>query len=94
MASTFTSLDRPLARGGLCGVARPTMALRKKLGLLGARDLPMERQIEAVVNNAVAVDALAALLTKTIERHQKPDGGVCMKDVAADVLAVLMENQR
>lgn len=69
-------------------LVRPTKRLRAMLGTLGT-----PREIKAAIEDSVAVDALARLLTEQIERNTKPGGRVDMLDVAAAVLAELGRNQ-
>lgn len=80
--------------GELRGVARPSPALRRRLGIInavGAHALP--HSVEGIINNSIAVDALARLLTEAIEKNQRTDGRVDMKDVAAHVLAEMRASQ-
>lgn len=69
--------------GELRGHARPTAALRRRLGILGLRNSSIER----ILDEETGVDALSRLLTEAMQKSQTKDGRVDMKDVAAFVLA-------
>jgi len=76
--------------GNLAGIGRPTRALLEKLG----RKPREARNLAAMMDDFTATDALARLLTEAIEKHQKTDGRVDMKDVAQHVLAEMKRHPR
>lgn len=76
----------------LNGVARPTPALRRRLGILyGERAV---QKMDQVLDDAEAVEALARLLKERVEARATADGRVDYRDVAADVIAAMRGNQK
>jgi len=76
--------------GSLSGIARPTKKMRRLLGL--ARDGVNPRLLDSVVEDSVAIDAFARLLTEAMSKCQTKDGRVDMKDVAAFVLGQMRKH--
>jgi hypothetical protein len=78
--------------GRLSGVAHPTPALLRKLGrMYGPAPVP---DLPRVLDDLVAVDALAGLLDRAMAAHTTKDGRLDLRDVAAFVLKEIKENQR
>lgn len=76
----------------LSGIARPTRALRNRIGKLYS---PGEtREITAMMDDFVAVDALARLLTEGIDKVTTKDGRLDTKDLAAFVLRHMRKDGR
>lgn len=66
------------------GRARPVGKMLKVAMLLHGPDMAV--RLDKVMEDEVAVNALACLLTEQIEKHTTKDGRVDMRDVAAGVL--------
>lgn len=75
--------------GVIRGTARPAPRLRATLkGLRGGKAM------DALLDDCVAIDALAGLLAEAIERNTTPDGRVDMRCVAAAVIAEMRRHPR
>lgn len=79
--------------GYLSGIARPSVALKARLGGLGY-DPRTIAKMDAVLDDVHAVETLAQLIKERVEVHATTDGRVDYRDVAADILAVLRANQK
>jgi len=87
----MTSRAGRLVIDKLSGVAHPTRKMRALLKL--ARDDVNPRLLDGVVEDSVAIDSFARLLTEAMEKCQTKDGRVDMKDVAAFVLGEMRKHQ-
>lgn len=76
----------------MSAVLRPSPAIRRRLGLVGYG--PGAVSVRQVVEDSIAVDALARLITEGIERHTTADGRIDTRDVAAHVLAEMGRSQK
>lgn len=70
--------------GSLSGVARPTEKMRRQMRMM--RGPRAAAQLDQILEDTVAIDALARLLTEALEKCQTKDGRVDMRDVAVHVL--------
>ena len=83
--------DRPKI-APLRGIARPSPRLVGQIGrIYGPRAVG---QFTQIMDDVVAVDALARLLTEAIERNTTKDGRIDMKDVAAHVLGEMKRHPK
>lgn len=78
--------------GGLSGHALPSDALKARLGSLYSEKKVTD--VDKMIDDLVAVDAFARLLTEAMETCQTKDGRLDTKDVAAFVLRRMKESPR
>lgn len=76
----------------ISGHALPGPGMRARLTSLGL--VPNAQTIGRVMEDIVAVDALARILTEAIDASTTKDGRLDTKDVAAFVLRRMKEHQR
>lgn len=81
-----------LVSGAVSGVGHPSAYLKGLLGRLPPGTTKIS--IEQIADEAVMVEAFAKVLQEKLIANQRPDGGVDLKKVAADVLKFLRDNQR
>jgi hypothetical protein len=76
----------------LRGIARPSRRLTGQIGrLYGPKAV---ERFDQIMDDVVAVDALARLLTEAIERNTTKDGRIDMKDVASHVLGEMKRHPK
>jgi hypothetical protein len=78
-------MDKPRI-GVLSGVARPSRALRRRLGQLYGPEAAAMGDMNRALDDFIGVDALARLLTEGIESVTTKDGRLDAKDLAAFVM--------
>lgn len=76
----------------ISGIAQPTDKVRRAAEILhGPR---VAARMDQVMDDEIAVRALAGILTRAMETQQSKDGRIDMRDVAAYVLAEMRRHPK